>query len=291
VGKIKPALVLEGGGMRGAYTSGILEAFMEENIDFSYIIGVSAGASNGAGFISKQRGRNKKVFVDYVSHKEYSGFKHWIREKSYFNMKFLFDTLPNELLPFDYDNFFSSETIFKICTTNGETGKPEYFDKRDIKDKPMSNLILQASSSLPIISMPVEINGIKYFDGGIVDSIPIKKSIEDGNKYNVIILTRNKEYRKGKQKLGFYFRSHLKKYPKVLEAIKKRHIVYNRTLDEIERLEKEGLIYVFRPIATINVGRMEKDSNKLLSLYNQGYKEAMEQMDDFRKWIATVSNE
>ena len=291
MGKIKPALVLEGGGMRGAYTSGILEAFMEENIDFSYIIGVSAGASNGAGFISKQRGRNKKVFVDYVSHKEYSGFKHWIREKSYFNMKFLFDTLPNELLPFDYDNFFSSETIFKICTTNGETGKPEYFDKRDIKDKPMSNLILQASSSLPIISMPVEINGIKYFDGGIVDSIPIKKSIEDGNKYNVIILTRNKEYRKGKQKLGFYFRSHLKKYPKVLEAIKKRHIVYNRTLDEIERLEKEGLIYVFRPIATINVGRMEKDSNKLLSLYNQGYKEAMEQMDDFRKWIATVSNE
>lgn len=291
MGKIKPALVLEGGGMRGAYTSGILEAFMKENIDFSYIIGVSAGASNGASFISKQKGRNKKVFVDYVSHKEYSGFKHWIREKSYFNMKFLFDTLPNELLPFDYDNFFSSETIFKICTTNGETGKPEYFDKRDIKDKPMSNLILQASSSLPIISMPVEINGIKYFDGGIVDSIPIKKSIEDGNKYNVIILTRNKDYRKGKQKLGFYFRSHLKKYPKVLEAIEKRHIVYNHTLDEIERLEKEGLIYIFRPIATINVGRMEKDSEKLLDLYNQGYKEAMEQMDDFRKWIATISNE
>lgn len=285
-------LVLEGGGMRGAYTSGVLAAFMDENIKFPYVIGVSAGANNGASFVSEQKGRNKKVFVDYVSHPEYCGIKHFIRGRSYFNMEFLFDKVPNELVPFDYETFFNSPTIFKACVTDSGTGQPVYFEKSDAKakGKEFMNKILRASSSLPIISPPVEINGKLYFDGGIVDSIPLDKSIEDGNKYNVVILTRNECYHKEEQKLGLYSKTYLKKYPKVLNAIKRRHLKYNITLEKIKTLEGEGFVYVFRPIDLITVDRLEKDTSKLNQLYERGYVETMAQMNDFRNWLTnTVS--
>lgn len=214
-------LVLEGGGMRGVYTSGVLDAFMDKNIKFPYVIGVSAGANNGANFVAEQRERNKKVFIDYVDHKEYSGFKHWILGNSYFNMDFLFNTLPNELVPFDYETFLNSPTIFKVCATDCKTGCPVYFEKAESKGNGSKFIgkVLRASSSLPIISQPVKINGKLYFDGGIADSIPLDKSIEDGNKYNVVVLTRNEGYRKEQQILGLYSRHYLKRYPKILHAI------------------------------------------------------------------------
>lgn len=280
-----PGLVLEGGGMRGAYSSGVLAAIMDEDITFPYVIGVSAGASNGANFVAEQRERNKKVFVDYVKDKDYSGFKHWIKNKSYFNMDFLYDKLPNELVPFDYNTFNNSSTTFKACTTNCSTGKPVYFEKSGYAPKYYMEVILRASSSLPIISKPVKINGEQYFDGGIADSIPIKKSILDGNKYNVVILTRNKEYRKEKQKLGFVEKILSRKYPKVLEAIEVRHIRYNETLDLIDRLEKDGKVFVFRPINKLEVDRLERDIHKLEQLYKQGYDEANDKMDSFKKWL------
>ena len=283
-------LVLEGGGMRGAYTSGVLAAFMDENIKFPYVIGVSAGANNGASFISEQRDRNKKVFVDYVNHKDYSGFKHWIMKNSYFNMDFLFDTLPNKLVPFDYEIFLNSPTIFKVCVTESETGQPVYFEKSEAKGMDFMNKILRASSSLPVISQPVEINGKLYFDGGISDSIPLDKSIEDGNKYNVVILTRNKDYRKEEQLLGLYSKHCLKKHPKVLHAIETRHIKYNITLEKVEDLEKEGFVYVFRPIDEIVVDRLEKDTNRLNELYNQGYSETKAKMEEFKRWLEDISD-
>ncbi|MCF6465339.1 patatin-like phospholipase family protein [Clostridium sp. Cult2] len=289
----KLGLVLEGGGMRGAYTSGVLGAFMDENIKFPYVIGVSAGANNGANFVAEQRERNKKVFVDYVSHKDYSGFRHFIKGKSYFNMEFLFDTLPNQLIPFDYETFFDSPTIFKVCVTDVETGCPKYFEKSQSKayGKEFMNKILRASSSLPIISPPVEINGKLYFDGGITDSIPIEKSIEDGNPYNVVVLTRNRDYIKKEQKLGIYSKHYLKKYPKIMKAIENRHIKYNITLETIDKLEREGYIFVFRPIASLMVDRLEKDTSKLNSLYNQGYTETLEKMDDYKKWLENISED
>ena len=288
----KLGLVLEGGGMRGAYTSGVLRAFMDEGIKFPYVIGVSAGANNGANFVAEQKDRNKKVFVDYVSHKDYSGFRHLIKERSYFNMKFLFDTLPNQLVPFDYDTFFNSPTIFKVCVTEVETGYPKYFEKSQSKDnKEFMNKVLRASSSLPIISPPVEINGKLYFDGGITDSIPIEKSIEDGNQYNVVVLTRNNGYLKEEQKLGVYSKHYLRKYPTILQAIKKRHIKYNITLEKIANLEREGYIFVFRPIAPLMVDRLEKDPLKLNNLYNQGYEETLERMEEFKKWMKKVNKD
>lgn len=288
----KIGLILEGGGMRGAYTSGVLDAFMDENIKFPYVIGVSAGANNGVNFVAEHRDRGKKVFVDYVGHKDYSGVKHWIMGKGYFNMDFLFDTLPNQLIPFDYEKFFNSSTIFKVCVTDCETGEPIYFEKFQIEDdgKYFINKILRASSSLPIMSKPVEINKRLYFDGGITDSIPLDKSIKDGNKYNVVVLTRNKGYSKKEQKLGAYSKFYFKKYPKISDAIKIRHIKYNATLKKIKILEEEGFIYVFRPIAPLKVNRLEKDMNKLNILYEQGYKETISQMEEFKKWLERVKN-
>ena len=278
-------LVLEGGGMRGAYTSGVLAALMDEKITFPYVIGVSAGASNGANFVSGQRERNKIVFVDYVGHKEYSGFKHWLKNGSYFNMDFLYDSLPNELVPFDYETFYKSETVFKACATNCLTGKPVYFEKNDFEPLYFMEVILRASSSLPVISKPIEVQGELYFDGGITDSIPIRKSIEDGNEHNVVILTRNKGYRKSPQKLGLIEKIMAKKYPNVLKAIETRHTRYNETLVLLDKLEAEGKIFVFRPIKAIEVGRLERNISKLEELYNQGYNEAMDLMEDYRQWM------
>lgn len=284
----KIGLVLEGGGMRGAYTSGVLAAFMDENIKFPYVIGVSAGANNGANFVAEQRERNKKVFVDYANHEDFAGFKHWIAEKSYFNMDFLFDKLPNELVPFDYNTFYNSPTRFKVCVTDCETGQPVYFEKSQFKNIEFMSKVLRASSSLPIISKPVGILGKLYFDGGISDSIPIEKSLEDGNCYNVVVLTRNEGYRKEKQILGLFTKHSLKKYPKIINAIESRHIKYNITLEKIKVLEEEGFAYVFRPIEPIDVDRLEKDKDKLNKLYEQGYSETMEQMEDFKKWLKIV---
>ncbi|MBE6081941.1 MAG: patatin family protein [Tissierellaceae bacterium] len=283
-------LVLEGGGMRGAYTSGVLTAMMDKNIKFSYIIGVSAGANNGANFIAEQRERNRKVFVDYVNHKGYSGFKYFLGRKGYFNMDFLFDKLPNELVPFDYDTFLNSPVTFKVCVTDSKTGKPVYFEKKQFQSKDDINTVLQASSSLPIISNPVNINGKLYFDGGISDSIPVEKSINDGNKYNVLVLTRNKGYRKKEEKLGRLGKILLKNYPEIINSIKKRHKLYNKALNKIDELERSGQVYVFRPIEKIEVSRLEKDVNKLQKLYEQGYEETISQIDTFEKWLEHVQD-
>lgn len=284
----KIGLVLEGGGMRGAYTSGVLAAFMDENIKFPYVIGVSAGANNGANFVAEQRDRNKKVFVDYADHEDFAGFKHWLVEKNYFNMEFLFEKLPNELVPFDYTTFFNSSTIFKVCVTDCETGMPVYFEKSQFNSLEFMNKVLRASSSLPVISEPVEVFGKLYFDGGISDSIPIEKSIEDGNCYNVVVLTRNEDYRKEEQILGLFAKHALREYPKILNAIESRHIKYNITLEKIRVLEEEGFVYVFRPIEPLEVDRLEKDKSKLNKLYEQGYNETMKQIESFKMWLKTA---
>ncbi|WP_242847915.1 patatin-like phospholipase family protein [Inediibacterium massiliense] len=281
-------LVLEGGGMRGAYTAGVLDAFMDEKIKTSYIIGVSAGANNGADFMSDQRDRNKKVFVDIVKDPRHSGLLNLCREGSYFGMNFIFNTVANELIPFDYDTFYNSPVTFKVCTTDCKTGEAVYFSHKDFEPKYFAQKILRASCSLPIISSAVEIKGRKYLDGGMVDPIPIQKSIEDGNKYNIVILTRNKGYQKKPSRFHFIMKAFLHKYPEVGKALKNRYKKYNDCIDEINRLEEAGKVYVFRPQKELFVNRLEKDIEKLNDLYEQGYYEAMEQMDSFKNWITNI---
>lgn len=278
----KIGLVLEGGGMRGLYTAGILDFFMEKELYFPYVVGVSAGACNAASYISRQKGRNKRINIDYISDSRYLSYRNLIKEKSLFGMNFLFDEIPNKLDPFDYNVFSNSTQKFIIGTTDCESGKPFYFDK-DCEEDILK--IIRASSSIPLLSPIVEIKGKKLLDGGVTDSIPIRKAQEDGMEKNIIILTRNKGYRKTPYRFKMFIKSKYRKYPNLIKAIFDRYTMYNDTLDYVEKLENEKKAFVFRASRPIDVDRLEKNKEKLQALYEMGYEDAKSNYDKMIKWI------
>lgn len=261
-------LVLEGGGLRGVYTSGVLDFFMDKNLYIPNVYGVSMGACNAASYISKQRGRNKVVIIDYIKDPRYLSIRNLIREKSLFGMKFIFDEIPNKLVPFDGDTFKNSEQKLTIAATDCVSGKPVYFTKNDGND---ILKVIQASSSLPFISRTVKINDGTYLDGGVSDPIPIHKSIEDGNEKNIIVLTRNPGYRK---KASNYDRIGRRMYPDysgLIKALDNRYSVYNDVIEYIEKLENEKKAFIIRPEEPLKVKRIDKNKKRLEKLYEEGY--------------------
>lgn len=275
-------LVLEGGGMRGVYTSGVLEFFMEKDLHFNHIVGVSAGACNAASFISRQKGRNKAVTIDFIKDKRYFGMRNLIREGSLFGWDYIFNEIPNRLVPFDYDAFYNSSVQFLAGTTDCKTGEVVYFSKEEMT---RDFDVLRASSSLPLISPIVNINGHELLDGGLADPIPIRKSIQAGNKKHVIVLTQNKGYVKKPESLLALYKMKYKKYPGLLHTMTTRHQMYNETLEFIEELEQEGSCFVIRPTKPLRVGRFEKDPGKLLDLHQNGYEDAREMYQRLREFI------
>lgn len=278
----KVGLVLEGGGMRGVYTCGVLEYFLSQNLHFKYCVGVSAGASNAASYIARQKGRNEKVTIGFVNDKRYMSFRNLITTKSFFGMDFIFNEIPNNLVPFDYETFNESDCNYLIGVTDCNTGKAIYLNKDDVKGGLQA---LRATCSLPLISPVVNFKGYELLDGGISDSIPIAKSIMDGNDKNIIVLTRNKEYRKKPTQFVNLIKYKYKKYPLLVEALINRHRVYNETLDYIEKLEAAGKAIVIRPTKTVTVGRLEKDITKLKELYNMGMEDARVLYDRIKEFI------
>ncbi|MFC0216665.1 patatin family protein [Paenibacillus chartarius] len=275
-------LVLEGGGMRGVYTAGALDYLMERQLYYPYVIGVSAGACNAASYISKQIGRNRIVTIDYVRDPRYLSYRNLLREKSIFGMKFIFDEIPNRLVPFDYDTFYHSEQQFVVGTMDALSGEPVYFTK-DAAGKEMFDIV-QASSSLPFISVPVVRDGRELLDGGICDPIPIRKSIADGNERNVIILTQVKSYRKRPFQWGWLARRVYPNYHGLINVMEQRHKTYNETLDYIDELERTGKAIVIRPSLDLKVGRTEKNPVKLTGLYELGYRDAQRLQQSLDKW-------
>lgn len=275
-------LVLEGGGMRGSYTGGVLEFFMHKNLYFPYVIGASAGACVACTYIAKQKGRNKVVFIDYVKDPSYISLMNLFKEKSIFGMDLIFDEIPNKLYPLDYKTLFSSEQRFIICATDCQSGKPVYIDKDQCRDLATA---VRASSSLPFVSPPVEFNGLTLLDGGIADPIPIKKSIEDGNKKNIIILTRHKGYKKTPFRLKWLAEKIYGQNKELLNSIFNRYLVYNETLDFIERLEEENKVFVIRPQQPVKVKRMERNTEKLIALYQQGIEDARKLYGKLIDWL------
>lgn len=278
-------LVLEGGGMRGVYTSGVLDYFMEQNFYVPYVIGVSAGACNGVSYVSRQPGRTKKATIGYIDDPRYINYKNLIRHGYLLNMDLIFDEFPNKLIPFHYDTFFDSEQECVIAATNCSTGLPEYFCKKDGMDITNIMDICRASSSMPFVSPIIKIGDKPFLDGGITDSIPIKKSIEDGNDKNIIVLTRNKGYHKKPSSLRFLVKKVYAEYPGLQEAIFNRYKMYNETLELIDKLEKEGRVFVIRPSVPVTVGRAEKNAWKLTELYDMGYKDAENSMEALKEWL------
>ena len=261
-------LVLEGGGLRGVFTCGVLDCFMDHGIRFPFAVGVSAGACNGLSYMSGQRGRAKSSNIDLMDKHHYIGLKYLLTQRNIMDFKLLFEDFPERIIPYDYDAYFSNPARFVMVTTNCLTGKAEYFEEKSSSKRVMD--IVRASSSLPFASPITYVDGVPMLDGGIADSIPVRYALSQGYERLVVILTRNKGYRKQNSEMRaakvFY-----RKYPNLQKALSQRNLVYNQTMDLIERLEDEGRITVIRPIRPVEVGRMEKDTAKLTMLYQEGY--------------------
>lgn len=266
-------LVLEGGGMRGVYTSGVLEYLLEKKIYYPYVIGVSAGASNSCNYVARQVGRGRRVNLDYIHDWRYMSLRNLICKGSYFGLDFLFGELPNHLDVFDYDTFYRSPGMFRIGATNCLTGKTDYFEKQEIT---VDLKQLKASCSLPVISPIVRIDGIPYLDGGIADPIPVQKALADGCKHVVVVLTQPKGYKKSAnpQSIKFLYRSLYRKYPNFIQTLENRHKNYNATLSLVEELELSGKATVIRPDGNLKLSRFEKDTLKLSALFEKGYQDA-----------------
>lgn len=261
-------LVLQGGGMRGVFTSGVLDAFMKHELWFRYIVAVSAGACNGLSYMSRQPRRARISNIDLLAKHDYIGLKHLVTKGSIFDPELLYDRFTNEMLPFDYDTCFANPATFEMVTTNCLTGRAEYLEER--KDRERLIRICQASASMPYVSQIVRVDGIPMLDGGIVDGIPVMRAIQQGHEENVVVLTRNYGYRDSMadRKLP---RLIYNNYPRLRVALSRMNRVYNQQMDLVEKLEREGRVVCIRPERPMEVGRMEKNVGRLERLYQEGF--------------------
>lgn len=282
---VKGTIVLEGGARRGIFTSGVLDYLMEQDLYFSDVIGVSFGACNASSYVSKQHGRMRDCTAQKeVNYGMYAGFKKMVKEKSLLDMDLLFDKYPNEYFPFDYDTYFQSESECEMVVTNLKTGKAEYLTERKDRNRVMN--ICRASSSMPMLTPIVKIDGNPYLDGGIADSIPIERALEKGNDKIVLVLTRNPGYRKKmtSKSTAVIYRRKYKQFPEFTKTLILRNHKYNKQMAKVNQLEAEGKIFVLRPTAP-PVGRLEKDYDKLMDFYIHGYNMMKERYEELRRYL------
>lgn len=277
----KIGLVLEGGGHRGIYTAGILDVFAQNNISFDGIMGVSAGCIHGVSFLSGQIGRSVRYTTRFCNNPSYMSFKSLIKTGDFFNVDFCYYKLPETLDPFDNDAFDKNPTPFYAVCSDVKTGKAVYHKCDSVRGEKIK--WIQASASMPLAAKIVKIDEGEFLDGGITDSIPIKKMQELGYSKNIVILTQEAGYRKKPNSLLPLIKRIYKKYPELINAIQNRHIIYNQQLDYLEEQEKLGNVIIIRPSQKPQAGRIEKDKEKILSTYNLG-------RNDAEKLLETVKN-
>ena len=280
--KKNKGLVLEGGGFRGMYTCGVIDVFMENHIDFDQVVGVSAGAAFGCNIKSRQIGRALRYNKRFCRDPRYSGLKSFIKTGDLYNKEFAYGIVPTILDPFDTKTFKENPLRFTLVCTDIHTGKPIY---HEIENGDAIDIEwIRASSSIPIVSKPVKLDGYELLDGGVSDSIPVDWMLERSCK-TVVVLTRDKSYRKKPMKYINLLKKAFKEYPKLQKALENRHIVYNETLDRIEQLEREGRIFVIRPSKPIACAMIEKDPNHLQEIYNIGRKDALNCLNDLKEYL------
>ncbi len=263
-------LVLEGGGMRGVFTSGVLDAFMTHGLYFNYIVAVSAGACNGMSYMSRQQGRARYSNIDMLAKYDYISLRNLLRHGSIFDPELLYERLPNELYPYDWEAYYKNPATYEMVVTNCRTGRCEYLSEHDGDNKRLMDIV-QATSSLPYVSNIIAVDGRPMLDGGIIDSIPVMRSISLGHDFNVVVATRERGFRNnGKDhKIPHFI---YKEYPRLRVALSHRIEAYNEQLALVERLEDEGRIVCIRPEGPVAVGRVEKDTAKLEALYQEGFR-------------------
>ena len=278
---MKTLLILEGGGLRAIYTAGVLDCFLKNNIKVDAVIGVSAGALFGINYLSKQQGRVIRYTLENANNKDYMGISSWIKTGNIMNKDFCFNKLIYETDPFDFKTFNKSKIEFYVTVTNVETGKAEYKRINDIEE---DMEYLRASGSMPIVSKIVKVNGKKYLDGGISDSVPIKWGLKNGYKGIIVVETRPKTYRKKKSKLLPY-KILYKDYPHLVKTVKERYNIYNKTKTYIEALEEENRVFVIRPTEYIKIKRIENNKDKIQEMYRLGLKDANERLKELKKYM------
>ena len=281
---MKTGLVLEGGAMRGMYTAGVLDIFMENNITVDGTIGVSAGATFGCNFKSRQIGRSIRYNMKYSRDPRYVGLRSLIKTGDLYGADFCYKEIPNKLDIFDVETYKNNPMDFYVVTTDVNTGKPIYHscpngDSRDIE-------WYRASASMPFVSRIVTIDGREMLDGGIADSIPIHKFREMGYEKNIVILTQHNGYRKKKNSMLPLIKLKMgKKYPNLVHDLAVRHEVYNQTLDDLKKLESHGEVYIIQPKNPITIHRTERNPEKLKNLYDTGRKEGLEHLENVKKFL------
>ena len=263
-------LVLEGGGMRGVFTSGVLDALMKHECYFSYVVAVSAGACNGLSYMSRQPRRARYSNIDMLRKYGYISLKSLLVQGSIFDPNILYERFPAEIVPFDYEAYAANPATFEMVTTNCQTGRAEYLSEKH--DARRLTAIAKASSSLPYVAQITTVDGIPMLDGGIVDSIPVQRAISQGHPFNVCVLTRNRGYRSTERDMKIPPLIY-KEYPRLRVALSHRVEMYNRQLDMIERMENWGEVVVIRPQRPLEVDRVSSDPERLERLYEEGFEE------------------
>lgn len=275
-------LILEGGGMKGVYTAGVLDYFLEKNLEFTAVYGVSAGACTGSSFVSKQKGRAYHAMVDYLGNPNYASKRSLTKTGNYFNKEFIYQRLPDELLPFDYETAHQNPCKLYATVTNVETGMAEY---HICKDFHKDTAYVCASSSLPMLAEIQVLEGKGYLDGGLADPIPYAEAKKNARRC-VVISTKPEGYLCSKQNSLLLKAMKIKyhKYPKLLRAIEQRHIVYNRTM---KRIEKDKNVFLLRPSKALEIGRLESDKVKLEELYQLGYQDAKDKYEELLEFLGS----
>lgn len=268
---IRTGLVLEGGGMRGVFTCGVLDWLLDNGWSFPYTVGVSAGACNGLSYMSRQRGRAKYSNIDMLKQYKYIGLKYLWTQHSILDQKLLYQDFPERLVPYDFEAYKANPGEFEMVTTNCLTGLPAYLQEKN--DYRRLVRIAKASSSLPYVCPVVMVDRMPMLDGGIVDSIPVERAMARGFGRCVVVLTRHRGYRKQGRNVKapwFIYR----RFPELRAALARRSECYNRQLELVERLEDEGRILAIRPSGELEVDRLEDNTAKLTALYEEGYAQA-----------------
>lgn len=282
------ALVLEGGGLRAMYTAGVLDAFLEAELHFPYVVGVSAGAIYPASYLSRQHGRNLTIQQRYLADKRYMGWRHWLKHGNYVNVDFTYRRMANELVPFDFQTFLASDSQFEVGAFNCHSGTTDFFGMADFQDSQRLLDILIASSSLPFVSPMVEIAEQMYLDGGIAAPIPLEQAKRRGYHKQLVILTQDAAYRKSAFKAKWLAKRVYRRYPKVAEALLVRHQQYNQALQQLAAQVAAGASLVIQPQAPLGLDRLERNVDKVAAVYRLGLSDGRQALPRVQQFIAAT---
>ena len=275
------SLILEGGTFRTLFTGGVLDTFLDHEIMMPYIVGISAGAINASAYVSQQKERMLYTLLNYRQDKRYMGIRNFFSERSLFGLDFGYNTIPNELYPFDWETYqqYNGQLLFGV--TNAQTGQVEYKNAIEMDKECM---MLRATCAIPVLFPEIKLNGIPYYDGGLAEPIPIHHTVEQGFEKHIIILTRPKGYRKKMDRQSKIAMKLLKKrYPEIVRSMEKRVDHYNESLDYCEQLEAEGKAFIFRPSSALK--SFEKDLNKIRTNYQMGYELGNQKIDELKRFL------